>query len=201
MSRKPDPDGIYVAWESFGTANPDLTVRAGTKLRGDHEAVRDYPQFFMPADTPDDVIAAHRRDEYAREQLQAIQSAGQRAESDVHVPEQAEPLRDEDAVVAIRQAGVTAGGDKATDTTGEFRTVNPGDKLPRSHPMVKRDLEAFVEVTNGVPRDRAAVALQYTSSLDGEGNLVRAVHAGQWLDRDDELARINPHMFKRVGFE
>ena len=30
----PDPDAMYVAWESFGTTGADLTIRAGTKLRG-----------------------------------------------------------------------------------------------------------------------------------------------------------------------
>jgi hypothetical protein len=33
----PDRDALYVAWESFSTVG-DITVRAGTRLRGNHEA-------------------------------------------------------------------------------------------------------------------------------------------------------------------
>ena len=195
----PDPDAMYVAWESFGTTGADLTIRAGTKLRGDHEAVQGWPQFFMPADTPDDEVDRHRQQKYAEELSKVAASSPQTSGHDVQIPERPEPLRAEDTVVAIRRAGVVATG-KVADPTGQFRTVNPGDKLPRDHPMVKRDPEAFVPVMNDIPRDRAVVARQQLGQDDGEGN-VRTVHAGQWIDRDDPLAQVNPHMVKRVGFE
>ena len=44
------------------------------------------------------------------------------------------------------------------------------------------------------------VALEQLGQDDGEGN-VRTVYAGQWIDRDDPLAQINPHQVERVGFE
>jgi hypothetical protein len=34
--RAPDPDALYVAWESFATTG-NITVRAGTRFGGDHE--------------------------------------------------------------------------------------------------------------------------------------------------------------------
>jgi hypothetical protein len=101
--------------------------------------------------------------------------------------------------VAIRRAGLVS-SQRIHDATGELKTVDPGDKLPRNHAMVKRERDAFVDVTNGVPRERAVKALQSVSSDDGEGN-VRTIHAGQWCDKNDALVQINPYMFERVGFE
>ena len=105
-----------------------------------------------------------------------------------------------DCVVAIRTTGLTAEvHGKAIDSTVQLRTVHAGHKLKRDDPLVKRDPDAFVDVCNGIPRERAVVALQQLSSDDGEGT-VRTVHAGQWVDLDDPLVRINPHMVERVGF-
>lgn len=201
----PDPAAMYVAWETFATFGPDLTIGAGTRLRGDHQAVQGWPQFFMPADTPDDAIDAHRRREYAREQTEAVRQsrsqAAQGSERGVQILEAAEPLRDEDAVVAIRTSGQTAmTTGQWIDPTGQIRAILPGEKLPRDHKLVKADPEAFVEVTNGIPRERAAVALQHVSNEDGEGN-VRVIYPGQWGDLDDPLVTSNRHVFGRVGFE
>jgi hypothetical protein len=43
-------DEIVVAWQSFATQTD--TIIAGTRLRGDHPMVREFPQHFVPADTP-----------------------------------------------------------------------------------------------------------------------------------------------------
>jgi hypothetical protein len=85
----------------------------------------------------------------------------------------------------------SAGPNTATFETKD-ETRNPSG--------VKADPDAFVDVTNGVSRERARVALQPCSIDAGEGN-VRTIHAGQWADQDDPLVTINPHMFKRPGFE
>lgn len=199
---KLDPEKLYVRWESFGTTRHDLTVRAGTRLRGDHDAVQGWPQYFLPAETPDDVIAKHRADAYAKELAKAAVSARRtNPATDVRILEPPVLPRDEDAVVAIRRTGRTArvGRALAIDLTGQIRTVYVGHKLHRDDALVKRDPEAFVDVTNGVPRERAVVALQPVSNDDGSGN-VRTIHQGQWADLDDPQVKANPHIFERVGF-
>jgi hypothetical protein len=177
---KPNPDALYVAWDSAWLPHAgDVVVKAGQRLRGDHPAVQYAPWLFLPDGTPDDAIDAHRREKYLEEQDKWRDSASLTSDYEPRIPKPAAAVRDEDAVVAIRGAG---------------------DRLPRDHPMVKRDPAAFVDVCNGVPRERAMVALQQLGQDDGEGN-VRTVHAGQWLDLDDPLAAINPHQVRRVGFE
>jgi hypothetical protein len=120
---------------------------------------------------------------------------------DVRVLEDAEPLRAEDAVVAVRTTGLTAAADgPAIDPTGQLRTVHAGHRLRRDDALVKRDPDAFVDVTNGVPRERAVVALQRVSNQAEDGT-VRAIEQGQWADLDDPLVTSNRHVFERVGFE
>jgi hypothetical protein len=61
--RKPDPDTMYVAWQSFVVE--DDGVEQGEQLPGSHELVQRHFAFFIPADTPrrlwpsiwDDVVA------------------------------------------------------------------------------------------------------------------------------------------------
>jgi hypothetical protein len=197
-----DPAAMYVAWESFATTRHDLTVRAGTRLRGDHEAVQGWPQFFLPADTPDDEVDRHRAREYYRELATVNGSARQtNPEMDVRILEAAEPLRAEDAVVAIRTTGLAADvTGPAIDPTGQLRTVHAGHRLRRDDALVRRDPDAFVDVTNGIARERAVVALQRVSSQAEDGT-VRAIEQGQWADRDDPLVTSNQHVFERVGFE
>ncbi len=61
-----DPDAYFVCIESFGT-NTDgepIACSRGTRLRGDHPYVQRWPQFFLPDSTPDDELAAARREHY-----------------------------------------------------------------------------------------------------------------------------------------
>ena len=70
-----------------------------------HNAVQNWPHFFLEDGTPDDEIDAHRRHEYAAELAKVGESAKQtNPEREVRVLKP-EPLRDEDAVVAIPEAG------------------------------------------------------------------------------------------------
>jgi hypothetical protein len=67
MARKRlDPDALYVCVESFSSSDDEHgTCGRGTRLRGDHPVVVKRPMFFAPADTPDDQLAAIRREIYA----------------------------------------------------------------------------------------------------------------------------------------
>lgn len=82
-------------------------------------------------------------------------------------------LRGPGAAVRVPRAGL----DAWLYPTGQLRTVHAGHKLHRDDPLVKRDPESFIDVTNGIPRERAVVARQQLSSDDGQGN-VRTVHQG-----------------------
>jgi hypothetical protein len=53
--QKPDPDQLYMAWQSFAAADADLdefptgVVRKGHMLRGSHPLVVARPEWFVPA--------------------------------------------------------------------------------------------------------------------------------------------------------
>lgn len=49
---KPKADELLICHESF--ASDEHSIPRGMKLRGDSPIVERYPQFFIPADTPDD---------------------------------------------------------------------------------------------------------------------------------------------------
>ena len=53
-SPKPDTSAVYVAWKSFAAAEFDGVAKRGDRLRGDHPAVVNHPEFFLPAATPSD---------------------------------------------------------------------------------------------------------------------------------------------------
>lgn len=59
---KAEPATLYRALTSFVYASRatgmDATVQEGTRLRGDHEAVKAYPHFFIAADTDDPTLKA-----------------------------------------------------------------------------------------------------------------------------------------------
>lgn len=187
-----DPDQLYTAWDSFFSGPTDITVRAGTTLRGSHPAVQNHAWLFMPAGTPDDEIAARRARQYATEE-QAARGAHPEPER-VHVPQ---PVTDpDDLVVATRDVFVGAQGGLSVGPQGEALTAAAGTRLRRNHPLVKARPDAFVSVTNDIRRDRAVVALQQVSNTAEDGN-VRTIHAGQWADIDDPLVHANPHVFER----
>lgn len=191
---KPDPDTLYVAWDSVSVG--EIVVPEGTRLLGGHPAVRTCPWFFMPADAPDDEIARRRASEYAEQEQEA--RAASPPEPGPKVPEPA-PRRGDD-VVAARSAGHVA-----IFTMGEARpvagrggqalAVAPGDRLPRDHPIVEAEPEAFRPVNpDDVPLGRARLATATVSTEDEDGNR-RVIYMGQLADRDDPLVQGNWHVF------
>jgi hypothetical protein len=64
LKQKPKADTLYVCFESFASDSRDGNCARGTRLRGDHPIVRNYPQFFVPDGTPDDELERIRRDFY-----------------------------------------------------------------------------------------------------------------------------------------
>ena len=108
----------------------------------------------------------------------------------------ARPLRDEDALVAIRPAGRTAIGlGKVVDENGESLSVAPGERVRKGHPIAKDEHDAFAEVVpKGLKRTEALIALQTCRHTDGQGN-EHVVYEGQWIARDDSLVALNPYAF------
>lgn len=192
---KPDPSVTYVAWETAYIAPVDAVIRAGTKLRGDHPAVVHSSWLFLPAESSDDELA-DRRNRYMAQVLGDVAPSARHEPDRARVPE---PAPDEEIVVATRGTSLTAGGGRTAGPNGEALSVSAGTRLHKNHPAVRADSDAFVPVTNGIPRNRAVVAQQRVSNQDGDGN-VRTIHAGQWADEADPLVQINPHAFERVGF-
>jgi hypothetical protein len=53
--QRPEPDGLFMAWQSFAAADIDLVqhpggvVRKGTLLRGSDPHVVAHPEMFVPA--------------------------------------------------------------------------------------------------------------------------------------------------------
>jgi hypothetical protein len=50
-------DQIVVCWRTIGVSYdivPEGVIRKGTRLRGNHPWVREFPEHFIDADTPDD---------------------------------------------------------------------------------------------------------------------------------------------------
>jgi len=95
---KPNPDEIYVAWTSFTTQGWD--VRRGSRLRGDHEAVKTCPRFFVLDGTPTDEIPH----ELSIVPEHPPPDPGARA---AKIPE---PIPDDDAVICTMQFTVLATG-------------------------------------------------------------------------------------------
>jgi hypothetical protein len=72
-----DPNVIYTNWQSFAghlAGVGDISFPAGTRLRGDHPAVRQWPQNFAPDGTPSNEIGqlrAEAAEEAARQNIPA----------------------------------------------------------------------------------------------------------------------------------
>ena len=177
---KVDRDALYVAWDAAIVG--DRVVQAGKRLRGDHPAVQHAPWLFLRADTPDDEIARHREQDYVKEFAKVASLANAtNPERDVRILEPPKPVPDEDAVVAIRLTG----------PSGHLSTVDVGDKLRRDDAVVKRDPGAFVEVTNGLPRERAVVALQPSAMTTARATCARSTRASGpiWTTRRSKPTR------------
>lgn len=98
----------------------------------------------------------------------------------------------EDSVVAIRSVPTNV---RMFDGSIATKFIAPGEAIPRGDPAVEAEPDAFMDVTNGVPRERAVVALETVRS-EGPGG-VRTIHKGQWTDEDDPQALGNVHLFRR----
>lgn len=46
-TKKPDPDAVYVAWQGAALPDPDITLPKGSRLKGDHPAVRNNSWLFV----------------------------------------------------------------------------------------------------------------------------------------------------------
>lgn len=169
-------DEIVVCFESFGTgALPGQPVfGVGTRVRGDHPAVKIAPQYWAPDGTP--------TDELARRRVKLWQDA----EAPIPPPPTprtvvAKPIRDRDALVKIRGRDI-------------------GARVHRNSEAAKTDPDGYVPVipanVKGIERRDALVALANLSECGDEGKVTRTVYAGQWVARTDRLVEIHPTMFK-----
>jgi hypothetical protein len=64
---RPKPDELYQCIESYVSAGEAETpsYARGLRLAGSHPAVKRHPQFWVPADTPDDDVRRARSKIYA----------------------------------------------------------------------------------------------------------------------------------------
>jgi hypothetical protein len=65
---------------------------------------------------------------------------------------------------------------------------------------VKKNRDAFVDVTNGVPREEALIASATMTHSDADDQ-VRAVYKGQWVRRDDLFVKLHPLLFTLPALE
>src|SRR6266542_4634789 len=59
LGAKIDPAVVYMAWDTFfaaDIADGVIPVRQGERFRGDHEYVQKRPGFFVPFDTPSNLM-------------------------------------------------------------------------------------------------------------------------------------------------
>jgi len=164
------PDEILVAWESF--AGDDVRVVAGvTRLRGDHPIVKRCPDFFTQDGTPSDELTRLRQNYYRDSEPEPVKEPPR--------TRIAKEIRDADAVVCVR--GLLAG-------TRVDRRSRAAQTAPAS---------TYVPVLPDAKLDRRdALVARVTIRTFGEhGEVLRVVHAGQLISRDDELVSIHPHAF------
>jgi len=122
-------DEVVVAVTSFagdGGAAGDLTIIKGHELRGNHPAVRKWPQFFVPIGTPRSEWPA----EFDVAAIAKIEDE-RRRESDRRYPQ----IPADEAVVCIQ--GFQAMG---------FASVSPGERRRRDDPIVKKFPQYFGEL-------------------------------------------------------
>ena len=186
--RKPDPDAFFIAWTS--AAIREHVIAKGRRLRGDHPAVQHAPHLFVADGTTPDEISRIEAADIERE-LAAVRRPAS--------PPAPEPLRDEDAVVAVRDAGGqvarNAPGPDGVSSLSAANFVYAGERVGRDHPAVKRDRNAFVDVTRGVPRSEALVAQQTLRNLAEDGS-ERVLYAGQWARYDDKFVTAHRPLFR-----
>jgi hypothetical protein len=71
LTRKPKfaADQLVVCIETFGSSEPLGGCAAGTRLRGDHEKVLRWPQYFAATDLPDDELERKRNALYPYQRI------------------------------------------------------------------------------------------------------------------------------------
>jgi hypothetical protein len=155
-NKKPDANQIYVAADAVATGDGGV-VRVGDRLRGDHRLVRmtwgENGQLWVPDGDADSAELGKRR--------VAIAAAGEAAARASYefeaAPAPPRPIRDRDALVAIRAAGQVLGDAANADGTPLF--VDKGTRVPRDSAIAKSDPDSFREVVpKGLTRERALVA-------------------------------------------
>lgn len=165
---KVDPNAVYVAVESFASAEHGVVTR-GSRIRGSLPVVAAHRDFFVEDGSPDREVHDARNSIWAGVQTRT---------PDVPLKQPSKPLRDEDAVVVIA----------ATGTMGLLL----GQRLHKDDKVVKASPAWFAPVcTPGVPRERALVATSTMRTLDADDHEIVA-HAGTWVDRDDPFVRLHP---------
>ena len=65
MATRPKPNELYVCFESFSSSDDEYgSCARGRRLLGSHPIVKKRPEFFVPADTPDDQLYGLRLELY-----------------------------------------------------------------------------------------------------------------------------------------
>lgn len=173
---------VVVCLESF-CAIGDIVVTTGTRLRGDHKAVRQYPARFIRD-------GASSEERWAA--LQAITPEpviGQLTPVTAPLP----VLKDEDAVVAKHRV-------MSDEWSGDAHiapivVVEGGHRLPKTDPFAKRYASNFVPCVpqEGMTREnclRAKTDLQGARKEAGVGYVPDGplIYKGQWIAKDHPYA-------------
>lgn len=196
------PDEIVVCLESFA-GYPEIVVKAGARLRADHEAVQRYPGMFAKDGLSDQEMA--RLLEERRPPREIAQ----------HVPitREEEPLTDENSVLCIRNIRGTLDGDTHL---ARPLAVAIGMKLAKTEPIVKANPDCFIAIVpEGLTRQNAVRALTdnfvyqrdengaFIEETDGQarltyGNFKRFIlwRAGQWVSREHPDVKQHPERFE-----
>jgi hypothetical protein len=104
-------------------------------------------------------------------------------------------IRDADAVVSIRAAGIFVKGKSATDDDGSPLAVPPGTRLHRKARIVRDDPDGFVPVLPaGVDRENALLALARLEEIHEDGSR-DVIYEGTLVPRDSPFVAVHPHMF------
>ena len=189
-----DPNAIYVCWCAFATdAMPGSPViKSGSRLRGDHPAVQACPQYFV-SDGADEAERMAKHDEvYGTTAPELVPD----------FPPPLPPVRDEDALVAIRDIGSLTGGRSGTGQLEAAPNVLlKGQRAHRDSEIAKANPDAFVPVVpKGLKRRDALVAKAAMANIDDDGGRGWSVFQGQWVDRSHPAVKLNPTLFAGVPY-
>jgi hypothetical protein len=124
---KIDKEAVYVAFTSFGLDEaefPGGVVKRGAEFRGSHVVVQRHPNYFIPIDTP--------KSEWPNE-LHALPEPSQHEPMAVVL----EPLPASELMEATHPLRFGFGG---------ANKIDKGQRLPKTHPVVRDNPEWFKEV-------------------------------------------------------